>query len=366
MIVIRSGVDVVHDVDRGDTITIVDPTTYATRVAAPGIDYHDTCERHVAPPKASQPEAEYHGMFDSGIGSSDATAQRTALLAALRESGSFLDRTIPSLTDPTTPIAINYLSLAAGPNADPLTLVDLNTLPRGDPLGPGQYLVADTDELILPYLPDPLATGISLRFPDAGQGRPVIRFPGGVEGVVATLHGTWPAIEPYRVVLRDGAESAGSVTGNVLDIALAPGDSLRARLASTCDRQSLPLFGLWQLLPPAVRADNDVAQATADGWLWAFSPSDEVRLVHAVPARSKLRRQRRSSSCAAREALLSACSVASTCMVRQRFDSMPRPRGRNGSTIPSPTVRCSTRSMPLRSPPTSARMRTCCFSAAST
>src|SRR5262249_37373000 len=80
-----------------------------------------------------------------------------------------------------------------------------------------------------------------------------------------------------------GSEPLGAVTGNVLDIALAPGDSLRARLASACDRDSLPLFGLWQLLPAAVRADDDVAQATADGWLWAFSPSDEVRLVHAVP-----------------------------------------------------------------------------------
>jgi hypothetical protein len=279
---VRSGIDVVNDPDAGDTVTIVDPTAYAARVAAAGITYRDTCERHLAPPKVSQPEAELHGKFDDAIGSSDPTAQRSGLLAACREAGSFLDRTIPSLSDPALPITVDYLTLAAGPDADPLQLVELDTLRPGDPLGPGQYLVATTEQLLLPYLPDPLATGISLRFPDAGADRPVIAFPGGVEGVVARLHGEWPEVEPYRLVLRSGA-ARGEVGGNVIDIALPPGEVVRARLASACDLDALPLFGLWNLLPVAMRTDEDIVQATADGWLWAFSPADEVRLVHAVP-----------------------------------------------------------------------------------
>jgi hypothetical protein len=282
VLVIRSGVDVTADPDLGDTLALVDPATFAAQVAAAGIDYHDTCQRHLAPPKVSQPEAEYHGEFDDAIGSGDPSMQQAALLAARREAGSFLDRSIPSLTTPAVPITVDYLSLAASPDADPLQMVDLATLQPGDPLGPGQYLVADTEQLLLPYLPDPLATGISLRFPDAGRDRPAIAFPGGVEGVVARLHGSWPDIEPYRLVLR-GGDAHGEVVGNVVDIALPPGEVVRARMASACDPDSLKLFGLWNLLPAALRGDLDIVQATADGWLWAFSPADEVRFVHAVP-----------------------------------------------------------------------------------
>ncbi len=46
---------------------------------------------------------------------------------------------------------------------------------------------------------------------------------------------------------------------------------------------SLTLFGVWNLLPATVRADPEVERAAADGWLWALSPSQEVRFVHAVP-----------------------------------------------------------------------------------
>ena len=234
VLVIRSGIDVTNDPDLGDTITVVDPSTYATRLLALGITYTAISERHLAPPKVSQPEAECHGMFDDAIGSDDPALQQAALLAARREAGSFLDLSIPSLTDPTVPITVDYLSLAASPEADPAQLVDLATLEPGDPLGPGQYLVANTNELVLPYLPDPLATGVSLRFPDAGRDRPTIPFPGGVEGVVARLHGKWPEIEPYRLVLV-GGELRGEVTGNGIDIALPPGDTVRARLSSACD-----------------------------------------------------------------------------------------------------------------------------------
>src|SRR5206468_1231706 len=35
--------------------------------------------------------------------------------------------------------------------------------------------------------------------------------------------------------------------------------------------------------PEEPRNDADFAQAATDGWLWAFTPFEEVTLVHAVP-----------------------------------------------------------------------------------
>ena len=367
-LVIRSGVEVVNDPEAGDTITVVDPTTYAAQVAAshPEIVYHDTCERHLAPPKASLPDAELHGRFDKAIGSNDPVDHQTALLTALREAGTFFDLSIPSLTDPGTPLDITYLRLEAATDADPTKLVDLETLEPGEPLGPGQYLVADTEQLELPYLPDSLATGVSLRFHDAGLDRPDLRFASGIEGMVADLHGAWPALEPYRLVLRGGA-ARGEVVDNVIDVALPAGDTLRARLASSMDPSSLTLFGVWNLLPPVVRADPEVERAAADGWLWALTPSQEVRFVHAVPRPLEAPRPIRVVVLRLKDStgvfLIGGVDLARSDAPRA---SMPTPRGPRPSTISSRTDPSSGRSPPPRSPPRWAPPRTCSSWAAST
>ena len=36
-------------------------------------------------------------------------------------------------------------------------------------------------------------------------------------------------------------------------------------------------------LPPAVRANPNIPEAAADGWLWGLTPSEDLMLVHAVP-----------------------------------------------------------------------------------
>ena len=70
------------------------------RVRLPGAS-----ERHLAPPKTSQVEAELYGEFDDAIGSTDPAVHRQFAAIALREAGSFFDldraaSTIPSATDP--------------------------------------------------------------------------------------------------------------------------------------------------------------------------------------------------------------------------------------------------------------------------
>ena len=54
-------------------------------------------------------------------------------------------------------------------------------LPQGEAPPAGQHVVHDIDDLVLPYLPDPLARGVSLVFPDATTD-PTLPIPFGIEG----------------------------------------------------------------------------------------------------------------------------------------------------------------------------------------
>lgn len=275
-------------------ITVMPPKDYAASVELghPGLDlgYLAVSERHLAPPKTSQVQAELHGMFDEAIGSTHAADHRHALGIALLENGSFLDLDIADIANPPArlPQAGVRLEMQPGtPHADPVTLPllgpdDPPAKGKSDHLPPGQYVVHDTPDLVLPYLPDPLARGVSFVFEDAGLDR-AIPFPFGTEGFTARYGGAWPRIEPFRLVLHGAGELSGDVSGRVIDVSLPPGDVQRFRLASSLDRADLELFGPWRSLPQPVRDDADVAEAAADGWLWGLTPFEDVTLVHAVP-----------------------------------------------------------------------------------
>src|SRR4029453_2255844 len=114
------------------------------------------------------------------------------------------------------------ISLENEPTAPPSTLKAL-PLPLGDAPAPGQYVVHDTDQLVLPYLPDPAAAGISLVFTEAGLERPT-PFPVGTEGFTARYTGDWPAVEPFRIVLEGTDQLTGRLDGNVVRIGLPPAD----------------------------------------------------------------------------------------------------------------------------------------------
>lgn len=277
-LVIRSGV-------RQDPvtleITVTPPDRYAADLADLG--YHPTAERHVAPPKTSQSDAELHGEFDDAIGSNDPAAHARLLAVALRESGTFFDVAVPRLDDPAQTDPQPGIELAHDPGVPPSELATRTLpLPPGEPPVPGQYIVHDVDQLRLPYLPDVLARGISLVFPDAGRDRR-IAFPFGTEGFTARYVGGWPEVQPIRLVLTGSDELDGHLDDGVLTLALPAGDVQRFRLASSMDPGDLRVLGPWRLLPTAIRDDEAVADAAADGWLWALSPFDEVTLVHAVP-----------------------------------------------------------------------------------
>jgi len=275
-LVIRSGVT--QDLETLE-LAVVSPEDYAD--ANPGHRYRATSERHLAPPKTSQSEAELHGQFDFAIGSTDPADHAAALGMIVRESGTLFDMDVPRLDDPNTRDPQPGIQLVKDPGTPDSTLKSL-PIPTGEMPASGQYVVHDVDELTLPYLPDPLGQGISLVFPDAGRDR-LLQFPFGTEGFTARYGGTWPALEPFRLVLAPSEELTGEVDGRTLTIALPPGDIQRFRLSSSLGRDDLEKFGFWQLLPPSFRGNHEVTESAADGWLWVFTPFDEVTLVHAVP-----------------------------------------------------------------------------------
>ncbi len=283
-LVIRSGVEGPTGED-GLELEIVPPEDYSADIVAahPTLDlkWRRDSQRHIAPPKSSQLEAELHGMFDAAIGTASEAAVRTALGVALRESGTFLDPTVADLANPGVRLPQPGIAFHSGPTAEAPAAATPQDLDRGDPLTPGQYVVHDTDELVVPYLPDALATGLSMVFPDAGSGHHLFGL-FATEGVNLRYRSAWPEPKPYRMVLESGG-LGGRVDGGAIRFTVPPGEQLRMNLSSSLDRAALDLLGLWRSLPAVLRNIDVIAEAAADGWFWWLTPSIQVRLVHAVP-----------------------------------------------------------------------------------
>ena len=292
VVVIRSGVK-----QNPDTlaITIEEPEDFAASATAivPECGYHSSSERHLAPPKITQLQAEFHGMFDTGMGQATAAKRRQMLGWALRADGTFADRERADIDNPPAKIeqpgmSIVYVGepttnlkalppLSGEPNPPPETPV----IGPGDPPAPGQTILHDVDELGLPYLPDPMARGVALHFLEAGRswGLP---FPYGGEGFTVSYGGDWPELEPFRLIVEGGSSLAASVEARQIRMMLPPGDVQLLRASSSLPKEKLDLMGPWHFLPEPVRSKAEVAEAAADGMLWGLSPFEQMTLIHAV------------------------------------------------------------------------------------
>ncbi|NUU18538.1 hypothetical protein HP550_14880 [Cellulomonas humilata] len=261
-------------------------------------DVAATAERHVAPPKATQLEAEAAGKLDAAIGTGDAAEIRRLYAVALAERGTLLDQHVPSLTDPHATQEQPGIALVDRPGADTgsehrATLPDI-TADRGRPIGEGQYVVHDTDALRLPYLPDPYATGVSLVFYEAGAPH-ALPEPRALQAVTVPYPGAWPSLQPLRIVVEPGDVLGAHVVGHEVRVAVPPGEQVRVAVSSTLDPADLERFGLWRshlasVVDPAdgyttdeVVAAAALMRAASSGWTWWLTPSVDVRLVHAVP-----------------------------------------------------------------------------------
>lgn len=256
--------------------------------ASEGKLYWEQSERHLAPAKTSQVQAEQHGAFDPLIDQGTPAGLRAALAQALREDGTFFSLRIADLGAPGGTIepygaaTPGVMRLVSSPGPQVEARIALADLAVGDAPPAGYYVVHDADELTLPYLPDPLAHGVAVVFPEAGADRS-LSFPFGVEGFTADFPGVWPEVEPFRLCLRGGDELTASVSGRAIVVTLPAGDVQTLTLSSSLSADRLSDLGVWRTMPSSATADPDVVGAATDGLIWGLTPGERFRLVHAVP-----------------------------------------------------------------------------------
>lgn len=225
--------------------------------------YAEDAQRHLAPPKSSQMMAEQHGRFEAAFGGG-AAAVTAALRVALREEGTFLDEKIVDTVTGQKTIAQSTISLYP-----PGTTLRAT---RGDGLPEGAYAFYPGAEVVLPYLPDPLAIGISLAgydFTGAEVFHLVVPFPG-----------DWPALAPFRLRLSEGPLDA-KVSGGVLEVTLPKANVIRARLSSIFPGVRLEDLAIWDWIPQAAKNET-LKQAALEGRHWMLTPFRWMTFTHAV------------------------------------------------------------------------------------
>ncbi|HET8600075.1 MAG TPA: hypothetical protein VFL99_07095 [Segeticoccus sp.] len=208
--------------------------------------------------------AETHGLLDAAF-SGDPAASAEQFAIAAKEKGSFFNspgaRVINRHQEPTP----------------------LDATAKGQPLEEGEYVVCPGPELELPYLPDPLARGLSLTgLPgdsDAtgSPGTRLIRWPGNAQ----VWHDRQPVL--IRIVEGSGAPEFDDQT-RTLTVPLPKATVADVRLSSFLDERDAELLRIWWLMQtdpehPATATDLD---HVAKGLNWLISPYSVLTLVHAV------------------------------------------------------------------------------------
>lgn len=283
-LVIRSGVSGDPD-DDGGVLAPVAPSRYAGDLnsVAPRRfgTYRAACERHLAAPKVSQTDSELLGRFDSdAIGRAAAVADyRAAYARARREQGTFQDVRILSASDPDTDSPADGIHLVPPLARDgEFTAAQLDAtlaaLPRGQAPDPGFTVVHDTDNVVVPYLPDVLAAGIALRFEGWGTAS------GWTHTEILPLGGDWPDLDTWRLVLVDGATPTVTAADRVVTVTLPPGGAADVRSSSTIDAVTLDLLGLWDWIADTV-VPSDLPNVLA-GAHQMITPGETILLVHAT------------------------------------------------------------------------------------
>ena len=239
-------------------------------------EYFEDSQRHLAPPKTSQLMAEQHGCFDGAFGGTPED-RNAALRAALREEGTFLDTKIVDLD--TGRKTVEQASISTYPPVEMNEETEEERLPqhRGDGLSRGVYAYYPEAEVLLPYLPDPLAVGVSLTGYDLANNE--------VFHQVARFPGDWPALQPFRLRLSDAEEEEGAsaqFSGGVLEVRLPKAEVIRARLSSVFPGDRRAELAIWDWVPDWAKVGGALTRAAEEGRHWMLTPFRWVTFTHAV------------------------------------------------------------------------------------
>ncbi len=240
----------------------------------PATAYLVESRRWIAPPKSSVQLAEWHSLLDFGIGQPPAISNQKvndAFDLAARESGSYIDAGAG----------------ASVVNPDPTkTPTNLATHPKGAALQQGEYVLRDTDDLGMPYLPDPASAGASFTTLPGDAGTRIVAWRGG----------SWPDRQPIEIRIVDGGLTTAAPTApkvgpkldangqpiagtKVVTVALRQADMAVVRLSSAPTSEGVAFSAI--LGPLAPLASGQQADADA-GRNWLVTPYDQITLVHAV------------------------------------------------------------------------------------
>lgn len=269
------------DYDRTPTTYANDPEVIAALADWPH-QYAYCNERHIAPPKTSQQEAELHGMFDGYIGQGN-DPQKGFYLAS-RESGNFFNTDIVNLdTGETEPLPDADLKLFTPQGTVP---TDLSTHQLGDPLKEGEYIVRAEKQLITPYLPDPLAHGVALR-----------NLPGDPDGLhLVEFGGDWPDVTPFRIriVERPGLlheceqvfpqqhEPKWDPESRLLTVFLPKGEVATVRYSCYVTPELSHFVGMTKWSTLSAANQSELEDRILSGGHWMTTPWRELTLVHAT------------------------------------------------------------------------------------
>ncbi len=250
--------------------------------------YSGSAVRHVAPPKTSQHMAELHGAFDALL-----TNPAHGYAVASKESGTFLDLDVIDTTGNVagsshtsrriiTPPAASMPDGSAPPNVDPKVGEPRVNVPRGDALAHGQYVTLsdDTANIVLPYLPDPNAAGVTLQVDPST----ITAVPGVTlrtrTYAARNAGGGWPELGLVKLVVsHDDLVQVPTITGD--DAHPSPTGALTVSLPAA---SNVTLQYSSSVVDPSIMAlaPSSMTALVKGGGHTMVSPTRKLVLIHAV------------------------------------------------------------------------------------
>ena len=258
------------------------------------LQYKEGNERHVVPPKTSQLTAETHGEFDKFIKPDG--DYKTGYNLALKEKGTLFDDWIVDTATGEKTIDNRSVYIIPGE--------DVGEQGPGEDEGEkGQYIINKAEQLILPYLPDPISRGASLRelpgikaYTDslpvrvnkAALGFDTLKIPFNLFELNST---------PFRIRI---IERPGKMTENSLELSLsgdnppkwdnknrlltiyiAKAEETNVRYSCYFNEKDMDKMGILDWLKDSVNLD-ELKDYALSGCHWMLTPYRKLTLVHAV------------------------------------------------------------------------------------